>query len=407
MIAELNTLDVASRQEKVRSVRRALQEQFPNTGSPKAMRIQDWENTLMICAHAKSTRAACEADCFTFRALLRYTVRTAGEDNEVFSVPSETSCYVKFAWKNAADSLGAFAERKIIGQDIEPLLRRRLTPCLPFAMHEFKLPHNDGLIGWGLYKDILAKSQTTERVLMKRATRHVHLFAMESCGETTLADYLLSGTCDNDILQVYLMLFHTLGVLNQAGISHNDLHLRNVVVQHIPPTIVRFSGRTFVTRAVPVIIDWDMGCSTRRRNRSLEELNHVGIFNAHNPLFDLFGVVKSLIWNASIIGKYSRAPINQPSARALIRTLKGAFGEVVARHPWLFAFEFRDRDGDAFQSIQQTPYFPSTNKLSPVSVWPPDIQPLTPSTDALQAHIHKLIEAKEGKVTLSPAYSFT
>jgi hypothetical protein len=273
-------------------------------------------------------------------------------------------------------------------------------------MHEFKLPHNDGLIAWGLYRDIVAKSQTTQKIVLKRATRHVHLFAMESCGETTLADYLLKGTGDNDVLQVYLMLFHALKVLSQAGISHNDLHLRNVVVRLIAPTVVSFSGRTFITRAVPVIIDWDMGCSTRRRNRSLEELNYVGIFNKHNPLFDLFGVVKSLIWNASIISRYSRAPINQPSARALILTLKGAFGEVVARHPWLFAFEFRDGDGDSFQSIQQTPYFPSTNKLEPVANWPIDIQPLTPSADALQAQIHALIEAKEGKVTLLPAYSF-
>ena len=63
-----------------------------------------------------------------------------------------------------------------------------------------------------------------------------------------------------------------IGVLSKAGISQNDLPLRNIVIK--PATIVCFSGKSFVTRAVPVIIDWDMGCSTRRHNRSLSDYNY-------------------------------------------------------------------------------------------------------------------------------------
>jgi hypothetical protein len=389
-----------------------MQEQFPNTGIPTPMRISDWENTLRIRAHAKSTRAACEADCFTFSASLRYTARiTAGENNEVLSSAKETPCYVKFAWKIPSDSYGAFAERKLIGQDIEPLLARGLTPCLPFVMHEFKLPLDNGLAAWSLYNDILVKSKnnaTKAGEAFGGPTQHVHLLAMEACGEITLADYLYSEATDADVLQIYLMLFHAIGVLSKAGISHNDLHLRNVVIKRVPATVVRFAGRTFVARAVPIIIDWDMGCSTRRHNRSLSDYNYVGIFNTHNPVFDLFGAVKTLIWNSEIraANNFLQCVINQKRAKALVSVLRESFKEVVSRHPWLFAFEFCDRDGDSFASVQQTPYFDPSNQLKTVAAWPADIEGLAPSVDALQAKIHALIERFEGRVTLRAAYAF-
>jgi hypothetical protein len=219
---------------------------------------------------------------------------------------------------------------------------------------------------------------------------------MEACGEMTLADYLLSAPPRNDILPIFLMLFHALGVLADAGISHNDLHLRNVVIKRTPLTTVSFKDRTFATTAVPVIIDWDMGCSTKRKNKSLIDYHHVGIFNTHNPLFDMFGIVKSLSWAIKRVSTYElpRCVLRSAATEQLMEKLTRLFAPAVNAHPWLFAFEFQDSDGENLTCVQQTPYVPM-KRTGTVATWPKDVVRMAPTFDALQHEVFMMIEASE------------
>ena len=408
--SQKNILDMNARGESIYTMRSALRMQFPNTGCPVPMRVKDWERTLSLRSHAKSTRSVEDAECFTFAATLRYKMRTPLRDNTELCTPLETSCFVKFAWKAVDKSQGAFAERKLICTDLDDLLRMRQTPCLPHAIHEFKLPNDAGLAAWSIYRDLVRRTEKDREGTMRvKRARSVHLLAMEACGDMTLSDYLCSKqTSSNDIVQIFLMLIHALAALSKAGISHNDLHLRNIVVQVIPSTVVSFSGRVFRTSVVPIIIDWDMGCSTRQKNRSLRDYGHVGIFNTHNPVFDLFGVIKSLRWEMSVRShpKFKGTVMSHDISALLVATLEAAFSNVVQKYPWLFAFYIQNEDGDRTRCVQQTMYMPNPEATTPVAEWPSGVRRMTPSFDTLQSMLHTLIETNSGPENDAPRFTF-
>lgn len=384
-------LDLPSRRGTISTIRHALQLRFRSRDGPAEVRLDDWSRTLTILSHAQSTRSLQEADCFTFKAALHYGAR-------------ETQCFVKFAWKPLNRSPGANAERKLVGRDIESILQSGKTPCLPFAVNELKLSNNDGLATWDIYRDLMRRNG-----FQKKRGRSVHLLLMEDCGEVTLKRYLFSRRRKrNDILQIFLMLFHALGVLADAGVSHNDLHLQNVVIKTVPPTVVSFGGRVFRTTAVPVIIDWDMGCSARVSNRALAFYGHVGIFDAHNPLFDLFGVTKALLYYAEGRGGRGDDIVSGcEETQTLVKTLRELFTPVVDAHPWLFSYAFSDEKGHRVATVQQTPYFPTREALEPVARWPPDVFELTPSFERIQEKIHAAIESLEGRVGVDEPPTFT
>lgn len=396
-------LDLPSRRGTVGAIRRALQLRFQSRDGPAEVRLADWSRTLTIISHAQSTRSLQEADCFTFKAALHYSARVPMMDNTTLTRPRETQCFVKFAWKTLNKSHGANAERKLVGRDIEAILQSGKTPCLPFAINELKLSNNDGLATWEVYRDLVKRSGSH-----KRRGRSVHLLLMEACGEVTLMNYVFARKRKrNDILQIFLMVFHALRVLADAGVSHNDLHLQNIVVKTVSPTVVSFGGRVFRTTAVPVIIDWDMGCSARVSNRALEFYGHVGIFDVHNPLFDLFGVTKALLYYTE--GRGGRGDdivAGCEETRALVKTLRELFTPVVEKHSWLFSYAFSDEFGHRVSTVQQTPYFPNRETREPVARWPPDVFELTPSFETIQNRIHAMIEALEGRVDEKPAFSF-
>lgn len=400
---ESKILDLPSRRGTVNVIRHALQLRFRSRDGPAEVRLDDWSRTLTILSHAQSTRSLQEADCFTFKAALHYNARVPLVDNTTLTRSRETQCFVKFAWKPLSKSLGANAERKIVGRDIESILQKGKTPCLPFAINELKLSNNDGLATWEVYRDLMRRNG-----VQKKRGRSVHLLLMEDCGEVTLMKYLFSRRQKrNDILQIFLMLYHALRVLADAGVSHNDLHLQNIVIKAVPPTVVSFGGRVFRTTAVPVIIDWDMGCSAHVSNRSLAFYGHVGIFDEHNPLFDLFGVTKALLYYAE--GRGGRGDdivAGSEETRSLVKAIRELFNPVVNKHPWLFSYAFLDERGRRVSTVQQTPYFPTRETHEPDAKWPTDVFELAPSFESIQDKIHATIETLEGRVDEKPTFTF-
>lgn len=405
-----NILDIVFRRKKITTIRTALQDQFRHVKSPTTVRVRDWERTLSLVSQARSTRPMGEADCFTFRANLRYLNHVPHADNTTRKVMAETPCFVKFAWKTLTQSFGASAERHIVGKDIERLLQRGLSPCLPFAINELTISNDEGLASWELYRNLLKEYGNKRRTGGKKS-RPVHLLVMESCGDVSLKKYILSkASSGNDIVPIFLMIFHALEVLADAGISHNDLHLENIVVKRIPSTVVSFGGKVFRTSAVPVIVDWDLGCSVQRRNKSLRYYEYVGIFNSHNRLFDLFGVVKSFFYSCdNSHAAHEDTIARHEETRTLISTLKAVFKPVIDKHPWLFRYWFHDRvSNQRVPTVQQTPYFsPHVKNGDPVELWPVEVTTATPTHAELQTILHGIIEKTKGVVTELPEFSFT
>jgi hypothetical protein len=389
----------------------SLKEQFPDKDGYARGAAECWKQALALDAHHKSTRATQDAECFTFSATLRYLRVISRAESTVRISARETRCFVKFAWKPVAHSLGAHAEREIITKDIKPLLLKGLTPCLPLAIYACKVPCGKSLAAWDVYRGLLNQSESKTPVEdhMRRG-KFLHLFALEACGDITLGQHLLATrtTSTGDVLPIFLMLFHALSVLARAGISHNDLHFSNIVVKRIPSTVLSVGGRVFRTSHVPVIIDWDMGSSSRRLNRSLPYYNYMGVFNEHNPLFDLYGVVKSLLWYTQTHDTryYKDAVLYGTDTTQLVTSLKQLFGTVVASHPWLFALKFDDEDGDRRVCVQQTPYIPKWSTGVAVPSWPAEVKHLTPSFETIQARLHSMIEKSVGCVSSSPEFSF-
>lgn len=416
---ELKVLDLTSRRKTVRTIKSALKFRFPNRGGSTNSRLDEWSRTLAIISHAQSTRSLDDAESFTFRAMLRLSSHVSQDYKRHDIRGKDAPCFVKLAWKPPRETTGACAERKLLSTGIESLLRRGKTPCLPFAIHQLKLPTNDVLKGWEVYRDLLKQSGAQ----LKDRGKFAHLLMMETCGDMTLIQYLQTYSGERcDMLQMYLMVCHTLQVLAEAGISHNDLHLANIVVKTIPVTVVSFGGRVFRTSVVPVIIDWDFGCSRQVYNQSLELYSHVGIFNTrkssigkepgswelyHNPLYDLFGVTKALIaLSDRTTGTLKPLVMSHDDMRTLVGGLKELFQPVVAKHPWLFSHSFIDEDGKRVSTVQQTVYITDKETCEPRARWPPNVFELTPSFEKIQDKIHALIESLEGRVDEDAQFKF-
>jgi hypothetical protein len=225
------------------------------------------------------------------------------------------------------------------------------------------------------------------------AAKHVEFVFTEWCGETTLYQYLMSGTKASEpceILQLYFMLFHALSMLAAKGVSHNDLHSNNVMVRRVTPTMVSFGNYSFVTTIIPFIIDWDFGRSETVSNPELMHYAHVGIFDTQNVLFDVFGLVKTFLYHFEGVYKFklaSNAVIKSEEAQMLARTLAELFSDVRNKHAWLFYTEYTclQADGDGkirnvkHKCVQQTPYVVPGGGGRIDANWPDDVFTLAPT----------------------------
>jgi hypothetical protein len=134
----------------------------------------------------------------------------------------------------------------------------------------------------------------------------------------------------------------------------------------------------------------------------------VGIFNTHNPVFDLFGVIKSLRWEMSVRShpKFKGTVMSHDISALLVATLEAAFSNVVQKYPWLFAFYIQNEDGDRTRCVQQTMYMPNPEATTPVAEWPSGVRRMAPSFDTLQSMLHTLIETNSGPENDPPRFMF-
>ena len=227
----------------------------------------------------------------------------------------------------------------------------------------------------------------------------------EKCAVRTLSEYFGDSSVNASCLpEVYLMLVHALSVFARRGISHNDLHSRNVVVRRVAPTVVSF-GRTrrFVTTVVPFVVDWDLGRSDVVQNPELDDYSHVGLSDRANPLFDLYGLVKTFFYHrASFARRFSGRDtvMTSPTAARLERAFKELLEPATSREPWLLKYDYTYLDDanvmKTQQCVQQTPYIPHKGSGKVEKIWPPSVHELTPPFSAIGNRLHALVERPLG-----------
>lgn len=234
----------------------------------------------------------------------------------------------------------------------------------------------------------------------------VDVVLTEKCGDETLDDYLASRpsiSSSSCLAEAYLMLVHALSVFARHAVSHNDLHSRNVVIRRVPPTVVSFGReRRFVTTVAPFVVDWDLGRSDTVKNPELEDYWFVGLSDRANPLFDLYGLVKTFLYHHEAFSRRDAIGGDETvgssvEASRLATAFRELFEPARARHGWLLEYEYRYRD-DASQRtktqrcVQQTPYIPDRGSGKVEKRWPSSVRELTPSFSAIGDRLYALVE---------------
>lgn len=284
---------------------------------------------------------------------------------------------------------------------LEKLVSRGETPCLPIRHVFLSVPmrlFKKTLAHPPINRELLAELKKAPRGPGGRACRQpfgradvVDIVLTEKCGDATLRDYIASTKpgMQSDVFEAYLMLIHALSMFAKHGINHNDLHSRNVIVRRVPPVAVSLGGRRFVTTIAPFVVDWDLGRGAGVPNPRLADYDHVGIFDRENPLFDLFGLVKTFLFHRT----HRKHP--SPEMEELAELFSKLFETVRAEHEWLFEFEYHYEDhGGRVRTqrcVQQTPYIPARGSGRVSAKWPESVFEKTPSFeeigDALYARV--------------------
>lgn len=348
-------------------------------------------------------------------------------------------------------------EKALLQRDLEMLVSRGTTPCLPFRLFSvtttvglFRKTRANRLIDARLrgmrIVDVSEKNASFENACLRLLSRdrredieresHLKLLAAarkgelthdrldvshptlcraglvdvvftEKCADRTLFDYLgESSTSSSCLAEVYLMLVHALSVFARHDISHNDLHSRNVVVRRVPPTVVSFGEtRRFVTTVVPFVVDWDMGRSDAVPNPELDDYWHVGLSDRANPLFDLYGLVKTFLYHhQSFVRRRSNTDDEVVATSRDAVRLANAFTSLLepatSRHGWLLEYEYRYLDDakrmKTQKCVQQTPYIPHRGSGKVEKRWPASVRELTPRFSAIGDRLHALVERPLG-----------
>lgn len=389
----MHIFDIGRRLAVAERLRCSLRTKYGQEARPK--KTKDWGKVLSLREHFASTRSSEDASCVAFSGNLDIVGRNA-------------ECFVKIAYKNASDARDAAVERRILENDIRRLVSRALTPCLPLCMGTFRVKNDTGIMNWKLYGEVLEQIKKEGIVRDLNRRRFIDLLVTEHCGKMTLREYLLSRSTNdrNELPCIFLMLFHALEILSEHGICHGDMHFKNIVLCEVPPTVVSFDGRVFETTLVPIIVDWDIARTSRVKNTTY---SHVGIFNEQDPLFDLYGVLRTLFYTQMQSTHNSRregAIITCPETKKFLLDITHSLREAKRRHPWLFKLEFQDEDGHTVKCVQQTPYVPAGGRGRPVK-WPKDVKEVTPSFRGLRDIAYKAISRTEGGVVNgTPAFYF-
>lgn len=364
--------------------------------------------------------------------------------------------------KNAAERQNV--EVSLLQQDLERLVSRGVTPCLPFRLFSVTTTvgrfrktranrHVDARLRGMRIVDACDKSETFANACLAllgrrglsrdareeiereshgkllaaaRSGRLVHerldvdaptlcrsglvdVVLVEKCGDETLLDHLSARPPSRPstnasrvsacLAETYLMLVHALSAFARHGVSHNDLHSRNVVIRRVPPTVVSFGERRrFVTTVAPFVVDWDLGRSDTVKNPELDEYWFVGLSDRANPLFDLYGLVKTFLYHHDAFSR--RDGIETVGSSVEAARLAAAFRELFeparARHGWLLEYEYRYVDGASKRTktqrcVQQTPYIPHRGSGKVEKRWPTSVRELTPSFSAIGDRLYSLV----------------
>ena len=129
---------------------------------------------------------------------------------------------------------------------------------------------------------------------------------------------------------VLAQIVTALEALADAGITHNDLHWSNIIVETIDPKDFReidLGGFMTTPRFRPVLFDWDRAVvKTVNGANGQENATHVDAFDPH---YDLIGLYKNLTQNYR--------PSEQVSWRLLLHPhfekMFGAFPSLALNHP--------------------------------------------------------------------------
>jgi serine/threonine protein kinase len=357
----------------------------PATPSPtQPGAVMSWDDTVIIQHVVPSSRPE-ESDAVVFKASFL-----------------GNGCFGKLIWRNVTKPGGANTERLLMQEELETVARR--TPCIPLRFVTVEIP-----------RDIFNQTEMykTTKSFMKgrRASRkHVHVMLIENCGELPLSAFLKQNQRSEEIHSIYFMLYHALAFLSEKGVSHNDLHSNNIMITDVEPSLVCFGDKQFFATCVPRIIDWDLGRAVSCTNKALREYNHVGIFDSHNSLFDLFGLTKTLFWHHEKKDYHRMAAcsvIQSTDARRLVQSLRDVFKTVDAVHPWVLQYEKPTTSGKRLRCVQQTPFIPNKDDCVAVEKWPSDIYDLTPTyeciTGAIYASMNEKMKTKQFRDYLFPA----
>lgn len=370
------------------------------------------------------------------------------------------SVFAKLFWRNRAGKR-AFerqnVEKSLLQRDLEDIVSRGTTPCLPFRIMSVSTTvgrfrktranrHIDARLRGMRIVDASEKSASFRKTCLRllssdehediRHESHGELLAAardgrlvhetldvtkptlcraglvdvvftEKCADKTLFDYLgdTSANASACLPEVYLMLVHALSVFARRGISHNDLHSRNVVLRRVPPTVVSFGEtRRFVTTVAPFVVDWDLGRSETVNNPELESYAFVGLSDRANPLFDLYGLVKTFLYHHdtfSVRSSLGETVATSRQAARLADVFERLFEPARRRHGWLLEFEYRYLDDstnkiETQKCVQQTPYIPHRGSGKVEQTWPSSVRELTPSFSTIGDSLHALVERPLG-----------
>ena len=387
---EMNFFDIGRRLVLAKAIDANVRKKYGAKVAPRD--VADWKRFIRFDAHLASSRKPSDAECLSFSAKI-------GGGGKMRFV---TDCFVKIAYKaGMSNKHDARIEQNILQTDLKRILTEKASPCLPLHFDTFRLPNSIGLSAWDEYRTLVKRVEKETRFVPQK-NAWIDVLVTENCGRVTLKGYIRSIQSDNQVFEIFLMLFHTLGVLSTRGIGHNDLHFDNIIVKETEPTVVCFGGRTFRTTKIPVIVDWDLGRGTCVANELYE---HVGIFKEHLPHFDLFGMLKCLFYLVESRGRSSCRVIDDESTIALTELLRDMKRPVRERHPWLFKYKFRNEFGEELNCIQQTPFVP-VDELFPTKDWPEEVGKLTPSFDAFQDALYDQIVSEKGIPEENPAFCF-